>query len=236
MRILLVEDDRDFREALSEELGDFFALDTCSTGKDCLYQAAVNPYDAIVLDIGLPDMHGIAVCKELRSRNIGTPVLMLTGELQVTSKVSALDGGADDYLTKPCDATELAARLRALMRRPAIPVHAGVITLGHLSLNPATREVSYGSVPIPLRRKEFDLLEFLLSRQAVVITREEILDHVWDSSVNSFTNAVDVHINRLRQKIDRTFGVRLIDTVHGVGYRINPSFGVEPLPVTVSDG
>lgn len=235
MRVLLVEDDTDLATTLCEELGSFYAVDVAKTGKLAAYQAEINPYDTIVLDIGLPDMNGIDLCTFLRKKQITTPILMLTGRAGVEDKVDALHSGADDYLTKPFQTEELLARINALIRRNNNAIIKNVLTVGCLHLDPVNRTVFYEKVPLNLRRKEFDLLEFLIRNQPNVVSREMILDHVWDSNVNSFTNAIDVHISRLRDQIDKRFDTQMIETVYGFGYRINPPTWVEPLPTNSGD-
>lgn len=221
MRILLVEDDRDFSSTLSEELSALYSVDACYAAKEALDLTYLNPYDAVILDIGLPDMSGIELCAKLRERGGTFPILMLTGQTHLRDKVNALNGGADDYLTKPFELPELIARIRALMRRPTQPLVDPELSVADLRLNPYSRIVTRQGRPVRLRRKEFDLLEFLLRNEPNVVTREMILEHVWDSNVNSFTNAVDVHISRLREVIDKPFNFSLIETVHGLGYRIS---------------
>lgn len=223
MRILLVEDDIELASTLADELGGSYLVDLCDSGKCCLDLAESNLYDAIILDLGLPDMSGIEVCKMLRQKKVFTPILVLTGCNQSNDRLSAFEAEADDYVVKPFEIEELIARVRALTRRSKAPIRSTVLVAGSLTLNPISREVSSNKVRIMLCRKEFDLLEFLLINQPNVVSREEILDHVWDKNVDAFTNAIDVHINHLRNKIDRPFGSQLIETVYGYGYRINPS-------------
>ena len=223
MRILLVEDDAELASTLADELGGFYLVDLCGAGKSCLDLADSNLYDVIILDLGLPDMSGIEVCRTLRQKKVFTPILVLTGRSQSNDRLSAFDAEADDYVVKPFEIEELIARLRALTRRSKAPIRSAVLVAGPLTLNLVSREVASNQVRIMLRRKEFDLLEFLLINQPNVVTREEILDHVWDKNVDAFTNVIDVHINHLRNKVDRPFGSQLIETVYGYGYRINPS-------------
>jgi DNA-binding response OmpR family regulator len=220
MRILIVEDLEDLALSIKEELKPTYAVDICTTGKDGSYQARTNEYDLIILDIQLPDISGIQVCSEIRSDGIATPILMLTGESEIESKVIALDTGADDYLTKPFKFEELTARIRALMRRTQDTMTTNRITVEDLTLDTALRTVNRGNKAIKLRRKEFDLLEYMMRNAGKVLTRSMILEHVWDNNVDFFTNAIDVHIKYLRDQVDRPFKKKLIKTVHGLGYKL----------------
>ncbi len=223
MKLLIIEDDKQTAATIKDEMKDYYAVDVVHTGEDGEYQAEVNDYDVIIIDIRLPDKDGISVCKEIRKAGIKTPILMLTGSLETKNKVSALDSGADDYLTKPFKFAELLARIRALMRRNPNTLDSNVLSLGDLTLDITANRVQRKKKTIPLRRKEFSLLEYLMRNPERVITRTMILEHVWDSSVDPITNTVDVHINYLRDKIDRPFGTKLIKTVHGLGYKIEAS-------------
>lgn len=232
MRILLVEDNVDLNELLRDELGTSYAVDAAYTAKEANQLIDINPYDVVVLDIGLPDGSGVDVCQGLRSKGYTMPVLMLTGRSDLAEKVEALNSGADDYVTKPFEGEELLARIRALLRRTSNSFTHVELTAGQLVLNPNSRSVTHFGKPVALRRKEFDVLEFLLRSQPNVVTREMLLEHVWDQNANSFTNAIDVHISRLREAVDRPFGTNLIETVHGLGYRIAPHSQVDsPSPV-----
>lgn len=220
MRVLIVEDQKDIAQAIKEELRSTYAVDICRTGKDGSYQARVNEYDLILLDLSLPDMTGIEVCKEIRADGITVPILILTGQHETESKVAALDGGADDYLTKPFSYSELSARIRALLRRRNEETKSNTLTLDDLVIDIAERRVFRGGKEITLRRKEFDLLEYMMRNIGRVLTRSMILEHVWDNNVDFFTNAIDVHIKYLRDHVDRPFAKQLIKTVHGLGYKI----------------
>jgi DNA-binding response OmpR family regulator len=220
MRLLVVEDSPDLLVTLTEALQEHYAVDAVSTGKEALYLAGVNNYDVIVMDIGLPDTDGITVCRQLRDQGLKMPILILTGRAAVEDKVTALDGGADDYLTKPFQLPELFARLRALLRRPQQQEAGIVLTFGNLQLDLAARAAYRGGKKVELRRKEMDLLELLMRNQGKVVTRSVILEHVWNSDVNAFTNAIDVHIKHLRDQIDKPFGTKLIQTIYGAGYRL----------------
>ncbi len=220
MRLLIIEDNQELLLTLAEDLSQFYAVDTATKGKTGMYMAEIHSYDLILLDIGLPDMDGITVCKYLREKEVSTPILMLTGHTMLDEKVAALDGGADDYVTKPFQLPELHARLRALLRRPAESLENTQLTYGPLQLDLLTRTVYRTGKKIELRRKELDLLELLMRNQGKVVTRSMILEHVWNSNVNSFTNAIDVHMKHLRDQVERPYGSKMIQTVYGAGYRL----------------
>ncbi len=220
MRILLVEDERKvasfFARALRENT---YAVDIAESGEKALALGTDVLYDAILLDVRLPGLSGVEVCKELRQRGIEAPVLMLTARGLVEQRVEGLDAGADDYLTKPFVLAELLARVRALVRRG---FHSGNAKLHYadLELDRHRRRATRGKEAISLTAKEFALLELLLLRAPELVTRSEIVEHVWDCHFDSETNLVEVYINRLRQKIDQIGPAKLIHTIRGVGYRL----------------
>jgi len=220
MKILLIEDDKQMAKTIKEGLKDYYVVDVAYTGENGDFQAQVNDYDTIIIDIVLPDIDGITVCKKIREAEIKAPILMLTGKTQVRDKVTALDAGADDYLTKPFSFAELLARVRALIRRNPDTLVSNKLSVGNLTLDVASKTVKRKGTKIPLRRKKFNLLEYLMRNQGIVVTRSMILEHVWDSETNPMTNTVDVHIKSLRDKVDRPFQKSLIKTVHGLGYKI----------------
>lgn len=195
------------------------AADVAATGEDALIRARATPYDAIVLDVMLPDTSGLEACKVLRERGIWSPVLMLTARDAVEDRVAGLDSGADDYLVKPFALAELHARLRSLVRRgrPERPI---VLSVGSLRLDPARREVRRGDHSVELSAKEFALLEALMRRPDEVLTRLELIEQGWDFSYEIGSNIVDVYIRRLRRKLDEPFGASSLETVRGVGYRL----------------
>lgn len=219
MRILVVEDERRVASFLARSLREqAFAVDVAATGQQALAAAHATEYDLIVLDLRLPDLDGLEVCRRLRRSGVETPILMLTARGMVADRVEGLDAGADDYLTKPFALAELHARIRALARRG---LNLGVVLrFADLVLDRRRRRVERAGQPIALTQKEFALLEFLLLRAPEPVPRSEIIEHVWDSSFDSQSNLVEVYINRLRQKIDQNASVRLLHTVRGVGYRI----------------
>jgi DNA-binding response OmpR family regulator len=220
MRILLVEDERKVASFIARALREnTYAVDVAESGQKALELGSGVPYDAILLDVRLPDLSGIEVCRELRQRGIESPVLMLTARGLVGQRVEGLDAGADDYLTKPFVLAELLARVRALVRRG---FHSGNAKLRYLDLilDRHRRRATRDKETIPLTTREFALLDLLLLRAPGLISRSEIVEHVWDSHFDSETNLVEVYINRLRQKIDRDHSVKLIHTIRGVGYRL----------------
>jgi DNA-binding response OmpR family regulator len=220
MRILLVEDERKVASFIARALREnTYAVDVAETGEKALEMAADVHYDAILLDVRLPGMNGLEVCRELRQRGIESPVLVLTARGLTEQKVEGLDAGADDYLTKPFVLAELLARVRALVRRG---FHSGNAKLSYadLSLDRHRRRATLGREVIPLTSKEFALLELFLLRAPELVTRSEIVEHVWDCHFDSETNLVEVYINRLRKKLEEGQSVKMIHTVRGVGYRL----------------
>jgi two-component system copper resistance phosphate regulon response regulator CusR len=218
VRILLVEDEVRVAGFIAKGLREqSYAVDVAGDGERALYQAAVNHYDLVILDVMLPLKNGYAVCRELRSAGFREPILMLTARDAVDDRVAGLDAGADDYLVKPFDFKELLARLRALSRRSGIP-RPHVMRAGDLSLNTASHAVTRAGRSINLTAKEYALLEFLVLHQDRIVGREAIARHVWDESFDAFTNVIDVYIKRLRAKLDTQGSPRLIHTRRGEGY------------------
>ncbi|HSX29046.1 MAG TPA: response regulator transcription factor [Candidatus Saccharimonadales bacterium] len=221
MKLLVIEDNRSLAKSLKTHLSSMFTVDLAHSGDDGLRRAYTGGYDMIVLDLHLPDKNGYDICKALRTHRIITPIIILTAEDDVASRVSLLNGGADDYLIKPFNIAELRARMTALLRRvPANPKNS-VIIIEDLLIDPARRRVERAGVMIPLRRKEFDILEYLVRNRGRAVTRAMIVDHAWDSNKETWHNTVDVHIKHLRDKIDRPFGGDLIKTAYGIGYMID---------------
>jgi two-component system OmpR family response regulator len=220
MHILIIEDDPWLAANIQRELSRNYSIDTVGNGRDGLYHGATNQYDVIVLDIGLPDLSGFEVCRRLREQGVSCPVLILTGNKRIEDTVEALNAGADDYLTKPFNFLELKARLTALLRRGPNRLVNSTLSCDDLELDIVNRIVRRRGTTVQLRRKEHDLLELLLRHKGAVVSRDMILEHVWDTSANTFTNAIDVHIKHLRDKIDRPYGSHLIQTIYGFGYRI----------------
>jgi len=220
VRVLVVEDEVKMAGLLKrglEEEG--YAVDTAGDGREALWLATENPYDAIVLDVMLPDLDGFEVCRRLRDAGRWSPVLMLTARDAVPDRVEGLDAGADDYLTKPFSFAELLARVRALVRR-GTPERPPALGAGNLTLDPATRRVARGDATIELTAKEFALLEFLMRHPGEVLSRTRLIEHVWDFAYEGDSNVVDVYVRYLREKVDRPFGTDSIETVRGAGYRL----------------
>ena len=221
MRLLVVEDDPRLARLIARGLREeAYAVDVCENGLDAIVQAVVNTYDAIILDVMLPGIDGFGVVRTLRARNVRTPVLMLTSRDAVADRIAGLDRGADDYLTKPFDFGELLARLRALLRRPEA-LQAMLVRVGDCEIDLQSHAVSRAGVPIALTAKEYALLELLARRVGNVVSRADIVAHVWDDNHDPFTNAVEVYVNRLRGKIDRTPWLPLIHTRRGAGYLLS---------------
>ena len=193
------------------------AVDVAADGEDGFFQAAVGNYDLIILDISLPRLDGLEVCRRLRGERVAAPILLLTARDSVEMKVSGLDSGADDYLTKPFAFAELLARLRALSRRNRAEVNMQ-LQVGDLKLDPLTRRVTRGGRSIQLTSKEFALLECFMRHPDQVLSRTILAEKVWDEAFDAFTNVIDVYVNYLRNKIDRDFSPKLIHTVRGAGY------------------
>jgi len=219
-RILLVEDDRSIASALVQALHKSHYMTLTRTGREALVKAASPGYDIIILDLGLPDMDGLEVCRQLREQGVNTPVLVLTANDKVLSKIHLLDAGANDYLIKPFSLGELKARLRVLTRPPLATKPIGTLTVNGLRLDRRAHEVHRNGVPIKLRRKEFVLLEYLMEHAGSTVSRRELLRYAWPGVEDLWTNTIDVHIKYLRDKIDRPFGHAMIRTVHGVGYKL----------------
>lgn len=218
MRLLIVEDDRTIVEAIRKRLRQQFIIDAAFSGRTGTHLAEVCNYDLIIVDLHLPDGNGIDLCRLVRVNKVRTPILMLTAENSLSDKVAALDAGADDYLTKPFDYDELTARMRALMRRHYGDFDTSLIHIEDITIDPTRRLVVQGEKVVSLRRKEFDLLEYMVRNRGQVLKREMILNHVWEDEKDAYTNIVDVHIKYLRDRLDRSFGKRFIRTIHGVGY------------------
>ena len=203
------------RRGLAEE---GYAVDIVANGTEAVWMAEEYPYDAIVLDVMLPDVDGFEVCRRIRSAGRWAPVLMLTARDGVTDRVQGLDAGADDYLTKPFAFAELLARLRAMMRR-GDQERPPVLSMGDLTLDPASKIVSRGDQIINLTAKELSLLEYFMRHPGEALSRTRILEHVWDFAYDGDSNVVEVYVRYLREKVDRPFGMDTIQTVRGVGYR-----------------
>ena len=218
MRLLLVEDDPRIARFVAKGLRErAYAVDVAIDGEQALYKFAVNDYDAVILDVMIPGRDGFEVCRELRAGGSNVPVLMLTARDAVADRVQGLDSGADDYLTKPFEVAELAARLRALMRRGQL-LRRPTIEIADLVIDTRGRQVTRGGREIALTAKEYALLEYLAREAGRVVSRTEISEHVWDETYDPASNLIDVHINRLRRKIDDGSATPVIHTRRGAGY------------------
>lgn len=218
----MVEDEKRLAKSLKKTLeSESFAVDIALTGDQGYELAFGEEYDLIILDLGLPGMDGIKIAKELRKENIKTPILMLTARDTTANKVAGLTSGADDYLVKPFEFEELLARIKALLRRPAVTLPL-IITADSLELNSAAKSVCRDGREISLSAKEYALLEYLLINKGHILTKQQLIDHVWDKELDPFSNSVDVYIGYLREKIDKAFpkDTPLLKTIKGIGYKI----------------
>jgi two-component system OmpR family response regulator len=220
MRVLVVEDEPRLARALQRGLtAEGYAVDLAADGLTGLEAARHEGYDAVVLDIMLPGLSGYRIVRTLRAENNWVPVLMLSAKDGEYDQADGLDSGADDYLTKPFSFVVLLAKLRALLRRGA-PERPAVLAAGSLTLDPATRRVARDGEEIPLTTREFALLEYLMRHRDEVVTKTELLDHVWDAGADTDPNVVEVYVGYLRRKIDQPYNVRSLQTVRGAGYRL----------------
>jgi two-component system OmpR family response regulator len=225
VRVLVVEDRPKMAALLGRGLRrDGASVDLVGSGEDALWMAAATVYDAIVLDLMLPGIDGLETCRRLRADDIWAPILILTARDAIEDRVVGLDQGADDYLTKPFALDELLARLRALARRGARE-RPSVLAAGDLRLDPSDRRVWRGGEEIDLPPKQFALLEALMREPGRVFSRYELLERAWDNGYENRSNVVDVHVRVLRDRVDRPFGTRTIETVRGAGYRLRPDGG-----------
>jgi DNA-binding response OmpR family regulator len=222
MRILVVEDEAPAAAVLAKGLREqAYAVDVAPDGAAALEQLAINQYDLVVLDVMLPRVNGLEVCRRLRDAGSAVPVLMLTARGGLDDRVEGLDAGADDYLAKPFHFAELLARVRALLRRgPALA--AAVLRIGDLEIDSRARRVARAGRPVAVTAKEYALIEYLARRQGDVVSRADIAEHVWDDSFDPLSNLIDVYIQRLRRKIDDGHETKLIQTHRGAGYALQP--------------
>jgi two-component system, OmpR family, response regulator len=225
MRVLVVEDDVKMAAAIRRGLRfEGIIVDLAGGGEQAIRQVGATEYDAVLLDVMLPDLDGFETCRRLRSQGIWVPILMLTARDAIEDRVRGLDTGADDYLTKPFSLAELTARLRALARRGPVE-RPTVLEVGDLQLDPATHEVFRGEDEIKLSAREFALLETLMRRPGQVLTQLQLLEAAWDLGYEHRSNVVEVYVRYLREKIDRPFGVKSLETVRGAGYRLRKDGG-----------
>ncbi|MEO8034585.1 MAG: response regulator transcription factor, partial [Acidobacteriota bacterium] len=218
MRLLVVEDDVDVARFLRRGLTEAaYAADVVSDGESALEMSALNPYDAIVLDLMIPGPDGLEVCRRIRDSGSHVPILILTARDSVDEKIAGLDAGADDYLAKPFEFGELLARLRALLRRGSVTL-SPVIAAGDMQIDTRSHRVSVADQPLTLTTKEYSVLEYLARNSGRIVTREEIAEHVWGQDYDPFSNLIEVYINRLRRHIEKASDVRFIQTIRGAGY------------------
>jgi two-component system copper resistance phosphate regulon response regulator CusR len=223
MRVLLAEDDPRLGEMLARGLREkAYAVDWVQDGDRAVYLAAVNEYDAAIVDVMMPRRDGLSVCRAVRARGLSFPILVLTARDAVADKVAGLDAGGDDYLTKPFDFEELLARLRALLRR-APRLLPSTITVADLVVDTRAQAARRGARPLPLTPKEYALLEYLARNAGRVVSRADLTAHVWDDNHDPLSNAIEVHVNRLRKKVDPAGAAPLIHTRRGAGYLLAPA-------------
>lgn len=225
MKLLCIEDNTELIESLRYFFEADSKIDNATTGKDGLALAGRKQYDAVVLDLGLPDMSGLEVCMQLRKKDVHAPILILSGSRDSNTKVALFEAGADDYLTKPFTMAELRARLFALLRRTNFDnAHQDdlyLLRVGNLTLDPLSGRVERSGKLIKLRRKEFGILEYMMRNKGKIVTRAMIMDNVWEPDCSSWDGTVNVHIKRLRDQVDRPYGHKLIKTAYGLGYTIS---------------
>jgi two-component system OmpR family response regulator len=232
MRMLLIEDDRRLTETLSDSLrSEGYAVDTAASAEDGRWMATEVAYDAIILDVGLPDGDGIELCAALRDAGVWAPVLILTAHAAIDERVRGLDAGADDYLGKPFAFDELVARVRALLRRGQLE-RPSVLVIGSMRLDPAARRVFVDDLPLPITGRAFAILELLARQQGQLVTRSEITEHVWDWAWDGTSNVIDVHVSALRAVLRDHPGAPTIETVRGAGFILRPG----DRPEAVQDG
>jgi two-component system copper resistance phosphate regulon response regulator CusR len=221
MRILLVEDEPAAAHVLAKGLREqAYAVDLAGDGDSAIFQVGTTDYDAVILDVMLPVRDGFTVCRTIRESGCAVPILMLTARDAVEARIEGLDCGADDYLVKPFDFGELLARLRALIRRGRQPLLPERLVVGPLGIDTRSRQVRLGGTVVPLTAKEYALLEYLVRRAGDVVSRADISEHVWDESHDPLSNIVDVYVQRLRRKLDRSGSESLIRTRRGEGYQL----------------
>jgi DNA-binding response OmpR family regulator len=221
MKILVIEDEKDISDLLKCGLeAEGFVVDAAMDGEKGCFMGRANNYDLIILDLNLPKKNGEAVCREIRETGKTTPILILTVDAQINSKIRLLNSGGDDYLTKPFSFEELLARVKALLRRPKTMTKE-ILRIGNLTLDKNKQTVYRASREIYLTRKEFALLEYLMRNQGIVVSRSEILENVWDAEADPFSNTIETHILNLRRKINKNSANKLIKTVSGRGYKIS---------------
>lgn len=222
MKLLVIENNKLLIESLRNYLGKYYVVHATNTGQEGILEATTDQYDVIILDLCLPDINGVEVCRAIREDGVTTPIIVLTATNTVASKVSLFEHGADDYMTKPFNVNELHARLKALVRRcPTSYISNTELTVGDLTMDVNRRTVKRAKEIVMLRRKEFDILEYLMRNRGKVVSRSMIIHNVWEAERSSWNNTVDVHMKHLRDKVDKPFRQQYIQTTYGVGYVID---------------
>lgn len=221
MKLLIIEDDIELAESIKDGLSEYNVVTVVGSGEDGLYSVKAESFDVVVIDITLPDINGIEICKEIRTEGINTPILMLTGKSEISYKLASFSSGADDYLTKPFDLKELEARLNCLYKRAANEIKASTLRLGDLEIDTANKTAKKCGQSIALKRKEFQVLEYLIRNKDRALTREIITENLWNEEEQCESNVVEVYIRNLRKKLDEPFNSNYIKTVYGVGYKIS---------------
>ncbi len=221
MKLLIIDDNSRLAQRTKERLQKWYVIEIASSGEDGLSLLSQSEYDLILLDLGLPGLAGHEVCRQIKILWPEIAVLVVTGEDSIQSKVDLLTIGADDYITKPFDSQELLARIRALIRRKSTATYRPTITVDSLELDPNTRTATRDGQAIYLRRKEYNILEYLCMNPGRVLTREMIVNQAWPASAGNWTGSVDVHIKQIRDKVDKPFNNHLIKTVYGLGYMVD---------------
>lgn len=220
MKILVIEDNPRLAEKVQNLLQKWFIVEVAGSGDAGLMLLSLAEFDCVLLDLGLPDAPGQEICYRIRALNQHVPILVVTATDTVESRVDLLEAGADDYITKPFNSAELQARINALIRRRHRQDNVALIRIGDLVINPNNRTVTRAGLSIKLRKKEFDILEYLALNHGRVVPRSAIINHAWASTSKSWVGSVDVHIKQLRDKVDKPFGSQLIKTIYGVGYMV----------------
>ncbi len=221
MKILVVEDNQRLAKRIQEKLHSAYTIDSVDTGSQALSYASSTTYSVIILDLGLPDISGLEVCRKLRDTGNETPILVLTGTGQLLSKIELLDSGADDYIVKPVSFDEIRARVGALARRQKNRELVKNLLYKNIEIDLNLRKVYCSGTEIKLRRKEFEILYYLISNNGRIVTRQMIMDNVWSGESTSWITTIDVHIKHLRDKLDRPFGTKTIKTAYGIGYKVD---------------
>jgi DNA-binding response OmpR family regulator len=227
MKLLIIEDNPRLSEKMKQQLQKWYIVEIANSGDEGLRLVSTKSFDIVLLDLGLPDIPGIEVCKQIRQLTSETPILVITGIDTTESRVDLLDNGADDYITKPFDLSELRSRIGALARRSLRSKSIPLLKVGDLVIDPASRKVMRDNTSIYLRKKEFDILEYLVVNTGRVLSRQMIINHAWPVTTTSWTGSVDVHIKQLRDKVDRPFSYPLIKTSYGVGYMVDLPIGIK---------